>query len=453
MRKLLLILCLLSQFVGFSQTYLNVPLISQKQSNWCWAASIEMIEKYHNINSTTSQCQILNFYQKIRGKDTCNFDICKCNSIQNCDYELQIVDGMLNGSQYLERILDTLSFHHSSLTNITLDWDSIKAQIDQCLPIILIIHREALSGIGNAGQHAIVIDGYLDRDCERYLLIKDPWETCETGCSYALNYDDLTNPGRDDAAITSLYWMHNIKPKNSRNICDVPKPIERPVIKDMYQCPQSMPRLSTGQYKSSPTTVMNASLADLFGCFPNTVFGATKLGFQNQMKYLKKYTLHTISTQKIIDPKLYNKPFTTTKRLLYHSPQYDNFQVVLRKVNYRKKIDILECPLRRVEDYWLVESLGTCSYICPSTVAECGTVQPVWIDYKFILIPFFEIVCYPPLNYNFRRFKYKNQYYYYSLQDYESLVMNNKTHLKAQRAYPEYLVLQQLHKKIIQSKF
>jgi hypothetical protein len=451
MRKTIYILLIL---VGFwqeiiAQTYLNVPLISQKQSNWCWAASIEMIVKYHNFNSRITQCQILTIYQEERhGESPCTFDSCECG-INVCNLELERTTGM-GITPYVDSVFDRIGFELQKSYE-PLSWETIKNQIDNCQPIVLIIDRRILYGT-NTGLHALVIDGYLENSCEKYLLIKDPWETCDTGCSYALNYDDLINKNTEDAIVSSICWLHSIKPKNGKNICDVPKPIDRPTFKDIYPCPSNRTTISIEQYKNAPTTVMKKSVSDLLGCFPNILPTATKLSFQNQANSLQKYKLYTISNQKIVDPKKYKRPFSNTKRLLYYSAQYDNFQIVMRKTKpYREKQTLLECPSRNIEGHWIIESFGTCSYICPNPY-YCGVNIPVWVLNQYKVITFFEIVRYPLFNYNFRRFWHKNQYYYYSMKDYKDLTMGNNSYFKAKIAYSESLVFQQLHKKIIQNK-
>jgi len=451
MRKTIYTLLILVGFLqGVSaQTYLNVPLISQKQSNWCWAASIEMIMKYHNFNSRITQCDILEIYQLKAGRGTCNFSTCDCDNLNVCNAPIELLNDANAPTENLEKILDDLQYN-VTLTPNSLEWNNIKSQIDQCQPIIVFVVRGNLRAT-EGGQHTLVIDGYLERDCEHYLLIKDPWETCNTGCSYALNYDDLihtdTDTNTDNAVVSeAIFWAYDIKPKGGKNICDIPKPIDRITIQDIYPCPQEDISIGQLQRKYLPTTVMKKSLANLFNCFPKTLPPSTNIAFQDQLKDLKKIKLHTITIQKITDPKQYDAPFSNIKRFLYFSPQYNNFQVVVSKTSYRERQELSVCPSSNVSGYWLIESFGTCSYICPS-IFYCDVEVLVWVINQFLIINFFELVRYPPFNYNFRRFKYRNQYYYYSLIDYKDLPMGNGEYFKSKVAYPQSFVFQQLHKK------
>jgi hypothetical protein len=462
MKKITLIFWYFSIVTCSAQVSLNVPLSGQKRTQWCWAASIEMILNYHG-DYTDRQCNIRSQYGILRGEIECsslNQCACDTNNTSSCNQQIELftIGTTIESAKYFPKIFDTLDYSAKDTT--VFNWDDIKKQIDACQPIILVLTRSDVfenqnnSSQYDHGQHAVVIDGYLDQGCDsRFILIKDPWRPCE-GCQYALNYDSFVDRSASNNAITNTQlWIYDIKPKTSKKGCscsDNDKPIVyRPVFKDMFPCPKPTPKITLTDYMTNPTRVVGNTLLSLLACFPKTVTPYTKLTFQKQAKSLKRYPFYIISSDKIADSNRYLKPFYETKRYLYHSPYYDNFEAIARYTP--KASQISSCPTMQLDGFWLLESFGTCSYLC-SRNDTCPAETRVLMSNYYIWVINFQIVIYTPFNYTFRRFKHKNKYYYYALDDYKDLSMSDGSYFKANKAYSEKMLLEQLRIKTIHHK-
>ncbi len=110
MRNLLLSFILTFSTITFGQ--LPVTPIAQKASNWCWAASLEMIIKYHQSGNTVSQCDLVRRYSLHRAtrvlgsipctscsiSEICSLDYKKNSATLGCNYGMtkSLFPGFLN---------------------------------------------------------------------------------------------------------------------------------------------------------------------------------------------------------------------------------------------------------------------------------------------------------------------------------------------------------------------
>jgi hypothetical protein len=435
----------------FGQAYLDVPLISQQRKSWCWVASTQMVLKYFNSNTSITQCDILNKYQSVRNpiSPQCSFTgncVCDTSATPLCNYEISYNPQ----TDIFQKIFKEYGYKSEFQSENLLPWDTIKKQIDNCQPIIVLFSRRTiLDTNSDSGQHCVVIDGYLEQDCNHFLLVKDPWEPCDSGCSYALNYD--TTEGAISMNTTSSLWVYDIKPDNGKNACDVLVPRSTiPNIRDIMPCKDEPQPITIREYKYSPTVVMKKTLMDLYKCFPKTLPSLTNFGkIDNLLDSFRRFSLYVISSDKIVNENSYWKPFDNKPRYLYHSTSKNKFQAILQK-QVRQVTQLLSCPINSIDGYWYVESFGSCAYLCPNNICLINTNISFFTS--FILIPTFQIVLFPPSNYVFYRFRKNKRTYYYSLTDYKDLGMGANGFFEANKAYSAIDVLYRLHLKTKQLK-
>lgn len=245
---------------------LNIEPIGQKTNSWCWAASIEMIMKFHNPASTITQCMLakryrVDLFNSSTTTDcglTCNGD---CESAPNpctSDFNYKISfafqrDRGYERGGYFDMLMSLYGYHSMEKINIAsniIAWERIKKEIDNCRPFILAIRPKASgnSAAGSdpnnpGGDHLVVVKGYYDvtnsgtvaGPRKQFLITSDPWSPCE-GHESLFPYSVFSAPGtlytfpEDSYGIYSVYSMvHQIYPDSINldtcNSCDIIEPL------------------------------------------------------------------------------------------------------------------------------------------------------------------------------------------------------------------------------------
>ncbi|WP_394826520.1 papain-like cysteine protease family protein [Pendulispora albinea] len=173
MRKLIFVLAAVPA-LSFAQHAaadgnLTVPLIAQQQSQWCWAASGQMIMNYvakaNGKGQTPSQCQQAN--QRLNRTDCCNYP-----SSKNCNRPGWPVFNAW-GYDY----------------NVTNDQAISKAEIKNQVDV-----RKTPWGFSwgwdGGGGHMMVASGYsVDANGNFYVTVKNPWPPRE-GDEYTISYGE-----------------------------------------------------------------------------------------------------------------------------------------------------------------------------------------------------------------------------------------------------------------------
>ena len=182
---------------------MKVTQIGQNKNKWCWAASIEMVMKFHQPTSTISQCQIARTYMvdiqrnnnSINCCSTCNCncstvntssDIPNCNTTINFARETSVTPIRVETvGGYFDLLFSMNNYHSMEKINRNvrrIQWNEIKAEINACRPFIAVIKPDPSSEHRPSSDHVIVAKGYydipkngLDR---RYIITNDPWEVC-----------------------------------------------------------------------------------------------------------------------------------------------------------------------------------------------------------------------------------------------------------------------------------
>ncbi len=220
----------------------NMTPYAQQTDVWCWAASMEMIMKYHTQGPTGAQWQCIlgKNYQNISGliavpinTDT---NICTCSTCTEaiCYADLAIKINPFHRRKYFERIFTQYKYNAKEVTT-RMSWEDIQKEIDHCNPFIAIIYfLDALSG---SGAHAVVVKGYKEilsetGVLEKFVQIYDPLRSCEGGiapdfcdshastceylacnyCEYLMSYDLFNEnvPNMSKKRVVGV--VHNIYP-------------------------------------------------------------------------------------------------------------------------------------------------------------------------------------------------------------------------------------------------
>lgn len=170
------------------QKALQFDVISQKTTTWCWAASIEMITKWHN-----SEIDQLTSAQKIFAGDK-EAQKCEklCPNLIECH---QPINNYLANNNCFDVLLEFNKGHLTNLfrntnfkfyqSNKNFTWECIINEIDKNRPFIL-RYKPLLGAL--VSQHDVVVSGYIEYKNYKFLVIRDPWKPCK-GDSYLLNFD------------------------------------------------------------------------------------------------------------------------------------------------------------------------------------------------------------------------------------------------------------------------
>ena len=145
----------------------NVPQISQINSQWCWAASIQMILKSNNI--TYDQCQIV---QEIM-PNVCGACPTSCAGSTNCSQSLCV--------DKLSVLLNYFCLNSIYSNGSTISWNKIKQQCSDKTPFIVGVYDPGTSIKCNdicSFSHYVVGRGYRKISNNYYIQVRDPYKDC-----------------------------------------------------------------------------------------------------------------------------------------------------------------------------------------------------------------------------------------------------------------------------------
>ncbi len=190
--------------------YLPVEPIGQQTRNWCWAACLEMVIKFHHPSDTITQCALAKHYRQLR-TGTVNHQLCCRTNCASCPTGTESSDAFDQTIQFMREA----SFHGSPSTNRPaayfnlifsklgytamedinwasrpITWEQVKQEINACRPFILLTATIEPLESGNVPltAHALVVKGYYESGDTRLLIVNDPWGTPCSGTEFALPY-------------------------------------------------------------------------------------------------------------------------------------------------------------------------------------------------------------------------------------------------------------------------
>ena len=131
---------------------LNIPIVYQVRSLWCWAACAEMILRF--FNQDVDKCEIASTMLE---RSCCNGFTSRCNQSWPVEDITDVVEEFGITAEFRDH---------------TVRFSTIQDMIStEQTPL------EAFISWGeDAGGHVLLIDGWSQRNQVRYVKIKDPWD-------------------------------------------------------------------------------------------------------------------------------------------------------------------------------------------------------------------------------------------------------------------------------------
>lgn len=187
--------CLLTLFAGAccspdnsTSITLTDALRPQETSNWCWAATTQMLAEHFSL--ATTQCALANHRF---GKTNCCTPATEgvaCPKTADC-----------NTPGWLELDFVGLKF---SETSTALSWRRVKKQL-YCR------NKPMAYAYGTPGVvgHVLEVKGYIVVAGTRYVVLNDPWSPC-SGSERLITYEQYVDP-----AGTATHWntWYDLAPK------------------------------------------------------------------------------------------------------------------------------------------------------------------------------------------------------------------------------------------------
>lgn len=138
--------------------YLNVNLVTQEHSNWCWAAvAVDVLRWY---GSNPSQCGVVNWaYGR---NDACGNGVFNWNSGANTP------NGMYGQGGSIQSILSNWGLSSSGY-GYALSWNAVVNDVNANRPFVMRF------GWYSGGGHFIVGYGYDDRSGTQRVAYMNPW--------------------------------------------------------------------------------------------------------------------------------------------------------------------------------------------------------------------------------------------------------------------------------------
>jgi hypothetical protein len=157
-----------------THTNLEVEVIGQETGMWCWAASAEMIMKFHG-KEVKQSVQANNEF----GRDD-------CDKIRRCPNPVKKHPCVKGGTPEFEKY----GFKSFFIPAPELGWEQVKEQIVKKRPFIF---RWAWTG---GGAHLMVATGFAEVNGKRYVRMIDPLPPCQGEDQFITYEHFLNSPGK-----------------------------------------------------------------------------------------------------------------------------------------------------------------------------------------------------------------------------------------------------------------
>ena len=164
-----------------NEKIINVPQIIQEQSNWCWAACVEMVIRYYN-EPATQQCEFAN---ELFNRTEC----CSDPSSPNCNRPCETRD---ISNLYLRKHI------HSKFVEDAVPFSELQSEIDADRPVEVVYFWRDWEKPG----HSVIVRGWRIEDKEEFVYVNDPADS-PTTMSGLVAYSELLTPyGEGDWSYT-----------------------------------------------------------------------------------------------------------------------------------------------------------------------------------------------------------------------------------------------------------
>lgn len=137
---------------------LNVPLVTQEHSQWCWAGSSKAVLNFYG--QTPSQCQIVNW--------AFGLNYACGNSTFNWNSNANQPNNMYGSNGSVQNILKAWGVANTAYNSAS-SWNSVVSDINANRPFVI---RYGWTG---GGGHIMVGRGYETANGVNYVYIMNPW--------------------------------------------------------------------------------------------------------------------------------------------------------------------------------------------------------------------------------------------------------------------------------------
>lgn len=206
------ILSIISIGTTFTQKYLDVQLIGQQNTQWCWAASAEMVMDFHG--TAIMQCSLSEQLRLIKGDPTLVCCGINCQSgLCNNNIPFSRRGGAVH-PQYFDMIFANNTYYSFEDVNTQLmDGQAIRTHIDACQPFLVFLNKLNTTVYHTFYNHVVTIKGYTELVDTLFVLANDPQRgsfsaNCD-GCEFLLPSYIFSRPTQElNSAlemVTSIY--------------------------------------------------------------------------------------------------------------------------------------------------------------------------------------------------------------------------------------------------------
>lgn len=144
---------------------LSVPLIRQEKFMWCWAASIEMILKYYEINDI-GQEKIASKYAELENLPRIDNSLLeRIDKLDQFKKEKFFIEGM----ELVNDLIEKLSSKNNQTTLLDkFEINNVIEALDRGQPVLAIVKT------GGTAPHMVVVIGYEKNNDKIRLVINNP---------------------------------------------------------------------------------------------------------------------------------------------------------------------------------------------------------------------------------------------------------------------------------------
>lgn len=175
--------------------FLDVPLIGQKNDQWCWAASMEMVFQFYN-KSIQSQCALAQELVELKHRTNSYFPHSgvhptnSCNSVcdnlsPNSIYNKSIPfskRGLKINYQFVDMLFAENGYHSiESMETASMDITAIRNEIESCRPFFIFLNNLD-SGFISLSPHVVTAKGSYGMLGTDFILVNDPKKNSPANC-------------------------------------------------------------------------------------------------------------------------------------------------------------------------------------------------------------------------------------------------------------------------------
>lgn len=175
--------------------YLDIQPIGQRNSQWCWAASMEMAFQFYG-KTTISQCDLAKELVDMKHKvlsflpppthpvNSCN-SVCD-NLVPNKKYNKPIPfskRGLKLNLQFVDMLFAKNGYHSiESIETASMDIAAIEHEIESCRPFFIFLNKFDKRAKNSPYPHVVTAKGYYNILGTDFVLVNDPQKDFSPNC-------------------------------------------------------------------------------------------------------------------------------------------------------------------------------------------------------------------------------------------------------------------------------